>query len=222
MGKPPKKAQGDLARRISQAIAGADLSFTKVGETLGVTRSAVSQWVAGNTEPTPENLRTLATTAKVSFGWLATGRGEMASGDIGSEDVAAGIGSPPARLLKVKGYVSAGGKFRFYALDPGDMDEIPATNRDTENAVAVRIMGTSLGRFFDRWYAVYSDVRRPITDDLIGKLCVVGLPDDSVLIKKIARKGAGFELLSNDPAEEPVPAPKIAWAAEVLDIRRGE
>ena len=67
----------------------------------------------------------------------------------------------------------------------------------------------------------YDDVRSPITDDMIGQLCVVGLSDDRVLIKKVLRNGARgkFDLLSNNDTEEPIKAVKIEWAALVTELR---
>lgn len=148
--------------------------------------------------------------------------GVLGEDDLRSEDVAANIDRPPQRMVKVKGYVGAGGQAHTYNVAvESDLGEIEPSDRDPPQAVAVQIMGTSLGRFFDRWYAIYNDVRAPITDDLIGHLCVVGLEDDRVLIKKVQRSGSRFDLLSNDPAEEPIRGVTIKWAAKVTDIRQG-
>ena len=75
---------------------------------------------------------------------------------------------------------------------------------------------------FDRWYVFYDDVRRPVTPDLIGKLCVVGLSDDRVLIKKIMRNGklGSFDLISNSDDEPPIVGARIEWAAKVKELRQ--
>ncbi len=80
--------------------------------------------------------------------------------------------------------------------------------------MAVEIRGNSLGELFDRWLVFYDDVRRPVTEDLIGKLCVVGLADGRVLIKKIGRSTNGlYDLLSEK--EPPIENAVIEWAARV-------
>ncbi|PZO07654.1 MAG: phage repressor protein [Alphaproteobacteria bacterium] len=61
----------------------------------------------------------------------------------------------------------------------------------------------------------YDDVRTPVTPDLIGHLCVVGLPDGRVLVKRL-QKAAGtgfFHLISN--TEGPILDQPVDWAAKV-------
>ena len=124
-------------------------------------------------------------------------------------------------MVKLKGYVGAGSEGHFYAVAQGDLGEVEAPDTATDKTVALEIIGSSLGKFFDRWLVFYDDVRSPITDDMIGQLCVVGLSDDRVLIKKVLRNGARgkFDLLSNNDTEEPIKAVKIEWAALVTELR---
>lgn len=70
-------ATAELGARITQIRMRASLTQTALGKTLGVTRSSVSQWESGLTEPTQENLRAIAVLGNVSFDWLATGRGSQ-------------------------------------------------------------------------------------------------------------------------------------------------
>lgn len=120
---------------------------------------------------------------------------------------------PPT--VPLVGYVGAGAEAHFYAVGPGDLDAVVAPEGSTESTVAVEIRGDSLGSFFDRWLVFYDDVRRPVTPDLIGRLCVVELEDGRVLIKKLRRsKHPGlYDLLSN--TQEPIPDAAIRWAARV-------
>jgi hypothetical protein len=85
--------------------------------------------------------------------------------------------------------------------------------------VAVEIRGESLGALFDRWLVYYDQVERPVTPELIGKLCVVGLADGRVLIKKIQRSKAKglFHLISN--TEAPLTDVAIEWAARVTSMQ---
>lgn len=120
---------------------------------------------------------------------------------------------PP--LVKVVGYVGAGATAHFYAVGQGELDEVEAPAGSTAATRAVEIRGDSLGLMFDRWLVFYDDVRRPLTPDLFGKLCVVGLADDRVLIKTV-RKGSKsglFTLVSE--REPPIDDVVIEWAARV-------
>jgi phage repressor protein C with HTH and peptisase S24 domain len=123
--------------------------------------------------------------------------------------------SPDARtMVPLVGYVGAGAEAHFYAFgdDPAEMIEAP--EGATESTVAVEIRGESLGPLFEHWLVFYDDVRSPVTSDLIGRLCVVGLPDDRVLVKKIQSARSGlFHLLSN--TEAPILDVEVSWAARV-------
>lgn len=169
-----------------------------------------------------ETVQKFAAALRTTEEWLLREVGpETIDLDMRSEDVALSLDPKPPRMVKVKGYVGAGGRAHYYAVDPGDLGEIEGTERDTDNTVAVVIIGSSLGKFFEGWHVLYDDVRSPVTADLIGELCVVGLADDRILIKKIQRDGRGrFNLISNAENEPPIPNVKIEWAAKVTDLRR--
>src|SRR5207253_160280 len=113
----------------------------------------------------------------VSLEWLLTGKGTKERRPLRAA-------SDEARYINLVGYVGAGSHTHFFANEE-PLDEVPAPAGSTESTVAVEIRGDSLGSFFDRWLVFYDDVRRPVTTDLINKLCVVGLDDGRILIKKI-------------------------------------
>ncbi len=122
------------------------------------------------------------------------------------------------RTVPLVGYVSAGAAAHFFG-DQGPFDDVPAPEGASDETVAVEIRGDSLGALFDRWLVFYDDVHRPVTADQIGKLCVVGLLDGRILIKKIQRSRARqglFHLLSN--TEAPLLDVEIEWAAKVINM----
>lgn len=122
------------------------------------------------------------------------------------------------RMVKVVGYVGAGAEAHFYAVSQGDLDEVPAPIGSSANTVAVEIRGESLGKSWERALVFYDDVRRPITPDLLGKLCVVELDTGQILVKRVvrARQRDRFHLLSdNGPNIENV---VINWAAKVSAV----
>lgn len=199
----------DLLKAIAAA---AKVKQTGLGDLIGVSQPQISRYMSGAEPKKPAYDKILAAAREY--------RVPVDDDDVRSEDVSAGMDRAERPKIKVKGYVGAGGAMHYYAVSQGDLGEIDPSDRDPPTAAAVQIMGTSLGRFFDRWYAVYTDVRAPITDDLVGKLCVVGLEDDRILIKKVIRNGNRFDLISNSEEEEPIRAVKIKWAALVSDIRQ--
>lgn len=124
----------------------------------------------------------------------------------------------PDRYVPVVGYVGAGAAAHYYAVNQGGLDEVPAPTDATDSTVAVEVRGDSLGPLFDRWLVFYDDVRRPVTADLIGKLCVVGLPDDRVLVKKIRRgRNGNYDLVSNSE-DDVIRDVTIEWAARVKNM----
>lgn len=143
---------------------------------------------------------------KVSLEWLLTGKGQKQGREPTRVD----------RTVPLVGYVGAGAETHF--LPSGELDRVPAPEGSTDDTVAVEIRGESLGSFFDRWLIFYDDVRRPVTSDLVGKLCVVGLEDGRILVKKIQRSKARglFHLLSQ--TEGPILDVPIEWAARVKNM----
>ena len=116
------------------------------------------------------------------------------------------------------GYVGAGAEAHFYGEGQGPFGMVPAPEDATAETVAVEVRGDSLGALFDRWIVFYDEVKQPITADLIGRLCVVGLADDRVLVKKIqrSREPGFYHLLSN--TEAPILDVVITWAAKVKSM----
>lgn len=67
-----------IGSRIKKARQAQGLSQAELAETLGITRSACSQWEADQgTGPRRERLEHLADLLGVSYEWLATGRDEV-------------------------------------------------------------------------------------------------------------------------------------------------
>lgn len=70
---------------------------------------------------------------------------------------------------------------------------------ENEKTVAVEIVGKSIGRFFDGWYAYYNTPPRDPTSDMLGQLCVVWEEDGCAYIKELHKGQNGtFNLKSED------------------------
>lgn len=162
-----------------------------------------------------EDAQRYARRFKVKPEWLMMG-GPQPNFEAEAPDERPPVGSPA--LCRVVGYVGAGDAAHYYAVNQGDMDEEPAPDGATKDTVAVEIKGNSLGPFFDKALAFYDNVQRPVTADLVGRLCIVGLEDGRILIKKLRRgKGELFTLISQ--TEEPIRDVALEWAARVIDVR---
>jgi hypothetical protein len=163
----------------------------------------------------------------VSVDWLLTGKGD-GPGKVPRPPGASPVYVPldqfeseerPHDDVRLVGYVGAGQEAHYYALADDELDRVPAPDGRTADTVAVEIRGSSLGALFDRWLVYYDDVRTPVSSDQIGALCVVGLPNDKVLIKKLRRSKFGdglFDLLSN--TEDPILGQPVMWAAKVKSM----
>ena len=134
----------------------------------------------------------------------------------GAEDDAARRESE--NMVRLVGYVGAGAEAHFYSSADDGLGLVPAPDDATETTVAVEIRGTSLGALFERWLVYYDDVRTPVTHDLYGRLCVVGLPNGKVLVKQIKpSKAEGlFHLVSN--TEDTMFDQAVDWAARVTSM----
>ncbi len=204
------KSLKDLLRRIERRLKAIGLSAQAASQKAGLSKDAIRNLrraATGETSRHGISTRTAAALADVletSEGWLLTGEGE--------EEL---VANRVDRTVSLVGYVGAGAEAHFYAVAQGNLDEVSAPEGSSPDTKAVEIRGDSLGSLFDRWLVFYDDVRSPITTDLIGKLCVVGLADDRVLIKKVrsGSKRGLYNLLSE--RDDPIRDVHIVWAAKV-------
>jgi phage repressor protein C with HTH and peptisase S24 domain len=159
----------------------------------------------------PDEAKRYGRRFQVAPEWLLTGREPFPAGE---------PDEPSTPKVRVVGYVGAGAEAHFYEVAQGDLDEVEPPRGSTEDTIAVELRGDSLGPFFNRWLVFYDDVRRPVTPDLVGELCVVGLQDGRILIKQLQRSRSEglFNLLSS--TEKPILDVALEWAAKVNSIVR--
>ena len=155
--------------------------------------------------PRGENFERLAQVLGTTVSWLLR--------EDGPEEIE---GTEP-RTIPVWGHVGAGGAiYRFHEVG-GPIDRIAAPENSNEKTGAVEIVGDSLGTLFDRWYAIYDEVRDPPTVDLLGKLCVVETKDGRVLIKRL-KKGRGKRFILESNFDAPIYDVEVVWAARVKNL----
>jgi hypothetical protein len=164
----------------------------------------------------PDQARYYGKRFRVTPEWLLTGFGPGPTG----EPIFPEQPDPATPRVLVMGYVGAGSTAHFYDVDQGNLDEVTPPEGATPSTIAVEIRGESLGTVFNRWLVFYDNIHRPVTPELIGELCVVGLADGRILIKQLQRgktKGL-FNLISSN--DKPILDVEVEWAARVDSIAR--
>lgn len=180
---------------------------TDAARAYGWTTSTYLGYENGDRKPSREMAATIADAYKVSLDWLLRARGPIRKG--------AALGPATVQVL---GLVGAGSAMILYSEGDAPDDWVPAPDNATEKTVALEIRGDSLGPLFNGWLLFYDDRRDPVTSDLIGLVCVVGLEDGRVLVKLLKSGGlpGRFSLFSN--TEPPIYDVALTWAAEVKGI----
>lgn len=101
----------------------------------------------------------------------------------------------------------------------GELGEAPMPPGGTDRTVALEVRGRSMrGIAENGWLVYYDDRKDPITDDLVGELCVVSVPERGVLVKtpQRGRIPGHFDLESTN--DETMRDVRIEWAALVTAI----
>lgn len=125
------------------------------------------------------------------------------------------------RLLPIVGRVGAStdGTVIHATGDQGIFGEIEAPIGARGTEAVVEVAGHSMGLYApDGSLILYDDRREPPHEDMIGEVCVVGLPDDRVLVKRLRRgsRPGLFDLESI--VGETMRDQPIEWAAVVLMV----
>lgn len=197
-----------LKTRVQERLDALDIGPITAATAGGLSRDFISDILNGKKRSVRgDKLAQLATALNTTPEYLL-GQAGTASG---------GARSPTVPLV---GYVGAGSQAHYYATADGGLGEIDAPEGATASTVAAEIRGESLGPALDGWLVFYDEVRNPVTPDLYGRLCVVGLPDDRILVKVIRPTGAPgrYHLISNS-AEAPIFDQEVLWAAEVRSMK---
>lgn len=179
---------------LKRARKAAKITLERLAEDVGLSVSQLSRFESGKREPRVAEL----------------------------ERIAARLGVRPEELRGVSrsvplvGYVGAGAETHLFGEGQGPFDYVEAPDGAGPETVAVEIRGVSLGELFDQWLVFYDRLQDPPTTNLAGKLCVVGLVDGRVLVKKLklGQLPDRYTLLSN--TEPPIYDVEVVWAARVI------
>jgi transcriptional regulator with XRE-family HTH domain len=142
------------------------------------------------------------------------------------EEYASALGCSPKDLVgtsqkvQVVGYVGAGSK--VYPLEnttPLEMVDSPIGINDPD-VCAVYVRGDSQEpQLEDGWVLFFRKQDGGVPSDCIGRLCVVELADNGMLVKKLRQgsKPDRYHLLSKNA--DPILDAELLWASKVIDIR---
>ena len=173
----------------------------------GVKQQTIGQIEHGQIQR-PRALIYIADALNVSARWLLEG---------GPRKAADGK-LPPVDL---RGHVGAGAEVAVYDEHPegADAEAVPPFPGQDGPALALRVRGDSMLPIIeDGSILYYTSTNEGVTDDCIGKLCVVQVHDGPMLVKKLERgrrKGL-YRLVSyNASPREDV---RLDWAARVRAI----
>lgn len=139
----------------------------------------------------------------VSVGWLLTGEGPTEGMSV---PIVGLVGADPEGAI-------------LFSTSQGELGQAPLVPGATTKTVAVEVRGSSMQGIAENGSLVYyNDRHDPPTADLIGQVCVVGLEDGRVLIKRLMRGGRRntFDLLSFTGAN--LKDQRVLWAAPVLNV----
>jgi transcriptional regulator with XRE-family HTH domain len=183
---------------ILQELLMRDRNQAELARELGVTQPTVSRWLDGS-EPKINHRDKILRLAKNK-----------------------GIVNIPPRdgelTVPIVGYAGAGGAV-VYSEGQGPFGEAVMPPGGSKATVAVVIRGDSMTpQLDDGWIVYYDDRHAPPTSALFGKLCVVGLSDGRILVRKLypGRKPDHFDLLPTNGAIMQDQA--VEWAARISFI----
>lgn len=202
---PGMGSEGDRLRRARTAAG--YTTAKDAADAMGVAVSTYIQHENGSRGFPAKRADRYARFFRTSPEWLLYGRGD-----------APAPGSSPG-VVPLVGYVGAGDAAHFYATADDPNEDVDAPEWANENTRAAEVRGTSLGPLLQGWL-VYFDKELPgVPPEHLGHLCVVGLPDDRILVKQV-RKGSGpnaYHLLSNN--EPAMMDEEVVWSARVKEMR---
>lgn len=187
---------GNMGNRIAELREKKGLSQEDLGELSGTSGQQIGRLEKGARKLTTEWMERLAPHL-----------------DVRPRDL---IGNHHVPLV---GYVGAGAIMHYYAFADSPDEFVPMPENANENTVAVEVRGSSLGSIFDTWLVYYDQVQLAPTSDMVGKLCVVGLADDRVLVKRLRRGSAPGRYNLESNTEGLIEDAEIVWAAKVKSMR---
>jgi transcriptional regulator with XRE-family HTH domain len=195
----------NLSSRMRAAMKAAGLNQPQLAEAAStpdtpVSQQTVHQLVSGR-NTTSKHLPAVAADLGISLEWLATGRGGKS-----------GKGRADALLT---GKVGAGGIVEKF---PGGPVLAGYASPGGSAPNVVEISGDSQRPFEDGWLVFYGPEQQGVSEECLGKLCVVQTRDGETLLTTL-RQGSQKGMFHLESwKSQPKKNVKLQWAARVVDI----
>lgn len=187
--------------RIAEWRARRELTLEELAYRAGISATYLWRMENGERNVSLKNLKKIADALEISQGDLVDDRGILT-------------------IVRIVGLAGASVSDEvLFDCDEQDLGEAPMPPGGTKMTVAVQIKGTSMrGIGEDGWLFYFEERREPMTDDLLGELCIVGLSDGRALIK-IPHRGSASGLYHLESRNAPlIEDQKILWAALITAI----
>lgn len=169
----------DARQRLKEEMEAAGFKMKPLSKKAGVNETFMRDVLVNGVTPQVDNLRKVCAVIGTTVEYILEGSRKNAT-------------------VNLIGHVGAGAQ--VYLEDPYAMGDgaraVEAPPNRTKDTVAVEVRGDSMaGRAEDGWLLYFDDRQEEPTPEMIGKLCIVWLEDDRVLVKKLY-KGSGTGLWS--------------------------
>jgi transcriptional regulator with XRE-family HTH domain len=167
-------------------------------------------------------------------GYIKLERGDRKLNEASIANAARAFGVDPSIVIEtpqevsIVGLVGAGSNGGVsYAASDGELGWALRPPDSGDKTVAVEVRGTSMrGVAEDGWLIYYDDERGPVTEDMVGELCVLWLADGQVVIKKpFHSRAAGLFDLESATADtmreqQVESAAFVTWIAPRRTVRK--
>jgi hypothetical protein len=193
-----QRARINYQRLVQAIVDKSDGNQTKAAITLRTSQPTISRWIKGTQVP-----------EKMHHDIIVAHAREM--GIINAAEPTEG------NIVPIVGYVQAGGETILYSEGQGPFGEAGMPPRGaTEYTVAVVVRGDSMpGIAQEGWLLYYDSRHEPPTEGLYGKLCVIGLTDGRIVVKKLLQgsRAGLYHLISS--RGDPIFDQAVNWAAKI-------
>lgn len=195
----------EISNRLKQArISACYATAREAADRLGVSYHTYVQHENGIRVPRIKSIEKYAKVFHVDPLWLLYNRTSSTKESYAAYPVVGIVHAGSGTIIRD----NAQGPFDYV---PGPSDALPQT-------VAVKVSGDSMGHWLADSLLFYHDIKRPVSVDCYGKLCVVGTPDGKVMVKELrpSRQRGLFHLFSANM--DPILDQDVEWAARVTNI----
>lgn len=220
--RPPSPEEIARGTRIRIARKAKGLTHKEVADYLGITESAISQWEAGRTFPSPNQITKLATYLQVSAQSILTGVAAISDATPAADNLTDLPGYPSDVPVYGVERIGLDGAFLVGSTIVEHVKRLPGIAK-LADVYAINIVSDKMAPWAREGDIVYVSPSRP---PAVNSMVVVNSKDPETgesltLIKEyLGRSGSGFKLRQYNPDKTfVIPADRIVSMHRVLTLR---